>query len=48
MGVYKDIDSVPTKYRLQNHEPAYADRDVWADYFEEKTAVFNTKSTRDR
>lgn len=48
MGVYKHIDSVPTKYRLQNHEPAYTDRDVWADYYEEKTAVFNTKSTRDR
>ncbi|WP_147441083.1 hypothetical protein [Halorubrum sp. Atlit-26R] len=48
MGVYKDIDSVPTKYRLQNHEPAYTGRDVWADYFEEKTAVFNAKSTRDR
>lgn len=48
MGVYKDIDSVPTKYRLQNHEPAYTGRDVWADYFEEKTAVFNGKSTRDR
>lgn len=48
MGVYKQIDAVPDKYRLQNHEAAYDGRDVWDDYFVEKTEKFDTKSTRDR
>jgi hypothetical protein len=48
MGVYKHLDSVPSKYQLQNHEAAYADWDVWDDYFQEKTKKFDTNSTRDR
>jgi len=32
MGVYKTIDDVPDRYRLQNHADAYADRDVWAEW----------------
>lgn len=48
MGVYKHIDAVPDKYRLYNHEAAYAGWDVWADYFAVKTEKFDTKSTRDR
>jgi hypothetical protein len=48
MGVYKRLDGVPSKYRLRNHEAAYADRDVWDDYFQEKTERFDTKATRDR
>lgn len=48
MGIYKRINQVPEKYRLRNHEAAYADRDVWEDYFEEKTTAFATKATHDR
>lgn len=48
MGVYKRIEDVPAKYRLRNHEPAYEGRDVWGDYYAEKTEKFDTKSTRDR
>lgn len=48
MGVYKRIDDVPNKYRLRNHEPAYEGRDVWGEYYEEKTEKFGTKATRDR
>jgi len=48
MGVYKTIDDVPDKYRLRNHSAAYDARDVWGDFFDDKTAKFDTKSTRDR
>lgn len=48
MGVYKRLDGVPAKYRLVNHKRAYSGRDVWGEYFEEKTAKFDTKATRDR
>jgi len=48
MGVYKRIDDVPDKYRLQNHEPAYKGRDVWSEYYEEKTEACDTKSTQRR
>jgi hypothetical protein len=48
MGVYKRLSDVPDRYRLGNHEAAYEDRDVWAEYFEEKTKKFDTKATRNR
>lgn len=48
MGVYKRIDDVPDKYRLRNYEREYEGRDVWNDYYEEKTGKFDTKATRDR
>lgn len=48
MGVYKRLDDVPAKYRLVNHEGAYSGRDVWDEYFAEKTSKFDTKATRDR
>lgn len=34
MGVYKDFREVPDHHRLERHESAYADEDVWGDYLE--------------
>jgi hypothetical protein len=48
MGVYKRIEDVPNRYRLSNYEAAYAGRDVWGEFFDEKTAKFDTQSTLDR
>ena len=48
VGVYKRLEDVPDRYRLQNHQTAYESRDVWEDFFEEKTEAFDTKSTRNR
>lgn len=48
MGVYKRLDSVPDKYRLENHTAVYSGWDVWGDYFDKKTEQFDTKTTRDR
>jgi hypothetical protein len=48
MGVYKRVDDVPDKYRLGNHEAAYADRDTWEEFSTEKTARFDTDATRTR
>jgi len=31
-GVYKQIDDVPTRYRLYQHAAAYDGRDVWKEY----------------
>ena len=48
MGIYKIIDSVPDRYRLQNYSSGYTGTDVWNDYFVEKIEKFDTRSTHDR
>lgn len=32
LGVYKALDQVPDRYRLQNHANAYGGRDVWDEF----------------
>lgn len=32
MGVYKDLDDVPDRYRLSQHASTYNGRDVWAEF----------------
>ncbi len=34
MGVYKNIHQVPDHHRLEEHETAYVDKDVWEDYLD--------------
>jgi hypothetical protein len=48
MGVYKTIDDVPPKYQLSNHTARYDGNDVWATFLCEKTAIFESASTRKR
>lgn len=48
MGVYKALDDVPDRYHLRNHQSAYEGRDVWGEFFANKTAKFDTKATHDR
>ena len=48
MGVYKTIDDVPPKYQLSNHAARYDGDDVWEAFLREKTAMFDSTSTRER
>jgi len=32
LGVYKSIDEVPDRYRLENYESEFAGEDTWGDY----------------
>ena len=48
MGVYKTIDDVPPKYQLSNHTARYDGDDVWEAFLREKTAMFDSTSTRKR
>ena len=34
IGVYKSLDDVPSRYRLESYAGTYAGRDTWAEYFE--------------
>lgn len=36
MGVFKDLESVPDRYRFQNFTAEYAGRDVWDEYMTEQ------------
>ena len=38
MGVYKRLQEVPERYRLQQYRSIYHDRDVWAEWVTERTA----------
>lgn len=47
VGVYKRLDDVPPHHLLSNHEEAWADRDVWAEFIAaaDRTAWVRTKDT---
>ena len=42
IGIYKKIEDVPNRYRLRNHDAAYADRDVWSEFKSSITYDFDS------
>jgi hypothetical protein len=43
MGVYKRIEDVPTRYRLENHASAYEGRDTWSEWAVEATQQYTSE-----
>lgn len=48
LGVYKRLEDVPDRYRLEQYEASYAGRDVWREYVSARTETYDTDSFKKR
>lgn len=46
MGVFKQLEEVPTRYKLNTFSESYGGRDVWTEFMEERGEDFPSENTK--
>lgn len=46
MGVFKQLENVPSRYRLNTYSASYEGRDVWSEFMDERGEDFPSENTK--